>query len=117
MENLNEFEFAIVQRVSEEYPILKKHIPFLRVRSRELTGVGMYINFGYSNDFDIHGYEIQQDIVSANEYMKMEGLVNGLNFEINASNGKLDFIELVTNGEDWDGGIREYKFVPIYPTI
>lgn len=45
MHELNKLEYSILDRLSTKYPLIKDHIPFLKIYSRENTGVGMYINF------------------------------------------------------------------------
>lgn len=40
MDNLNELELAVPQRLSFKYPSLKNHIPHQKVLNREITGVG-----------------------------------------------------------------------------
>jgi hypothetical protein len=45
MEKLNQFEIAILEKLSADHPVIKKHIPFLTAKEREITGVGMYVHF------------------------------------------------------------------------
>ena len=47
-EKLNTLEEAIINEVAKfneiEYSFIKDHLPYLVVKSRENTGIGMYIN-------------------------------------------------------------------------
>ena len=43
----------------------------------------------------------------------MDGLKDGLNFEIDITDGRINFIEIVSNGESWDGSINNFIFIPI----
>lgn len=114
MNNLNAFELSILESCSNEYPQVKEHIPFLTVTDRERTGVGMYINFSYlSHAEQLPRIASNYESIGSREIIEMEGLKHGLNFEIATEDGLLLFIEIVTNGEQWDGNIRKYRFVEI----
>lgn len=71
----------------------------------------MYINFVYNQSVV---KELDSDIkntsLSTNETIVLDGLNNGLCYELDISGGKVNFIELVTFGEEWDGIITE-KFI------
>jgi hypothetical protein len=93
--------------LSDTLPEIKTHIPYLRVKSRKATGVGMYVHFAYTEEAKSINY-INKLYTSTSGYLKMEGLKDGLINDINFTDGKLDFIELVTYDEPWDGVIREF---------
>lgn len=110
---LNFFEeyilWEIVDFNSKKYPLLKYHIPLLRVKKIEKTGVGMYINFEYVS-FSPE-LTLKDDILSSNKSLIIDTLNYELNYELNIDNGKVNFLELVTNGEDWIGNYNSYKFI------
>jgi hypothetical protein len=109
--SLNNFEREILQQVADAYPFLHSHIPLLRVNSRELTGVGMYVNFTYRDNSDYFSpIPSNYNALSGKSHLNMEGLEHGLAYEISTSNGRVEFIELVTYGEPWDGAIRKFWF-------
>jgi hypothetical protein len=111
MEDLNQFEISILTKIAAEYPILKIHIPFLIVKSRKPTGIGMYIDFDYKGQpNDIPLIDQTYSALSIKDSLVMEGLKNGLVYEISVTNGLIDFLELVTYGEEWDGTIRRFWF-------
>lgn len=113
MENLNELEVLILNKLSLRYPAISYHIPFLRVSSREFTGVGMYVNFCYiETNQNIPIIEIDNGSISTNELIMTKGLKNGLGYEVDILNGFINFIEFVSNGEEWDGSFKEYRFEP-----
>jgi hypothetical protein len=107
MEELNEFELAILQRLSESNPEIKKHISYLRVRERKMTATSMRINLDYIKGSESLDY-IKKMHLSANGYLKMEGLTDGLIDNTIVTNGRIDLIELVTYDEPWDGLIRAF---------
>ncbi|MGL6069305.1 MAG: hypothetical protein ACRC0I_11110, partial [Sediminibacterium sp.] len=81
MENLNKLELELLNRISDKYPIVKSHIPLLKVKSRQVTGVGMYVNFGYTVDI-VNKLDILNSSLSTNEIIQIDGLRNGLNYEV-----------------------------------
>jgi hypothetical protein len=111
MDELNDFEIALLKRVSLKHPSIKNHLPFLRVSSRKFTGVGMYVNFYYlTSNCKIPDLDILNGVMGINEQIKIEGLVYGLGYEIDVTDGLIRFIELITYGEEWNGLINDYSF-------
>jgi hypothetical protein len=111
MENLNDLETSILDRISLKYPNIKKHIPLLKVIDREMTGVGLYVNFCYSKiNSNLQSIEIDNGSISTNENIQIEGLKYGLGYEVFISDGKIKSIELITYGEGWDGKFNSFKF-------
>lgn len=108
MEYLNKFEKEVLERLSNKYEHLKEHIPFLVVKSREYTGVGLYMNFEYIKN--VERLPIKEDSLGIDDYIIMEGLENELIFELDISDGLMNFLEFVTCGENWDGTIKNYSF-------
>lgn len=114
MDTLNQLETDILDRVASRYGSVKSHIPFLRVKDREKTGVGMYVNFIYIGlPPDLEDLEPQNSFLTGGgNYIEMDNLKYPLTFDVTTSNGKLEHIELVTNGnEAWDGTIGDYHFI------
>lgn len=102
---------SILERLATKYPNIKLHIPFLKVESREITGVGMYINFSYCKPIEeTLEFETDNTSISTNETIEIEGLKYGLGYEVDVTDGKIKFIELVTYGEDWNGDIPDNFF-------
>ncbi len=107
--NLNKLESAIFKALVIPYPALKPHIPHLFVKSRELTGVGMYVNFGY-NTIDGPIKKLDYTIpISTNQVIEFGNLQYGLNYEVSVTDGMIDCIEFVTNGESWDGNTTDFE--------
>jgi hypothetical protein len=103
-EELNKLELSILERLAVKYPFIKEHIPFLKVDSRENTGVGMYVNLIYNNPSNKNlNVGEQNSAISTNETIEIAGLKYGLGYEVDITEGKIKFIELVTYGEEWDG--------------
>lgn len=88
------------------------HIPFVRILKRENTGVGLYVNFIYETGIaNLDPIIPSNSAISTNELIKMEPLIRGLGYELNITNGKIDFLELVTYDEEWNGAINSFSFV------
>lgn len=108
MLKLNKLEKSILDRLATKYPNIIFHMPYLEVVSREITGVGMYINFTYSKPIEKSLNLGAKNIsISTNESIELEGLKFGLCYEVDVSEDKIKFIELVTYGEEWDGNILD----------
>ncbi len=113
MEDLNNLESAILKRISDKYIEIKSHIPFVKVDFREYTGVGMYIHLIYINSSNkLLKLNLRDSSISTNESIIMAELGLGLIFELNTTGGFLDYIELVTYDEKWDGKIsNNFHFI------
>jgi hypothetical protein len=114
--NLNQFELAIMNGIAKsnekEHSFVRDHIPYLRVKSRRKTGVGMYVDFFYTPEGDSLEFDKNGEmVISSPKGLALEGLKYNLNYELNISNGRIDFLELVTNGESWDGEVGNFRFV------
>ncbi len=108
MEELNKLEYSILERLATKYPSVSEHMPFIKVETRLKTGVGMYINLIYDNPQNKElNVGIENSAISTNETIELDGLMYGLNYEVDVTDGRLKFIELVTNGEDWNGIVSE----------
>lgn len=112
MEKLNSFEMDLLTRLAKVYPDLQHHIPVLRVKIREITGVGMYVNFAYENRSGIPKLDDSLLAISTNENIEIPSLRYGLCCQVEVSGGWLDFVEIVTYGEQWDGNLDGYSFEP-----
>lgn len=112
MENLNDLELIILEKAAENHPAIKNHIPFLRVLNRECTGVGVYVNFTYFNEnITLDPIEPLNTVLGTNERIGLPGLKYGLCFELDITEGKINFIELATLGEAWNGSTLNYYFI------
>lgn len=101
MKNLTKMEKSLVEVIANEndnvYPFLKEHIDFLYVTKRENTGVGIYSDFGYYKEL---GKNNINALVSADKTLTIEGLENEVSYVLDITNGKICFLEIVTNGND-----------------
>ncbi len=113
--HLNKLERAIISEIvkfnKKEYSSIELHIPYLNIKFREATGIGMYVHFEYSKEGGNFNIDNSEEIcLSSNKQLELDNLEYGLNYELNITNGKFDFLELVTNGEDWDGSYEYFEF-------
>lgn len=109
MEELNDLEITLLNGLTTKYPSLKSHIPHLKVEQREITGAGMCVNLVYTN-FNGESEDINA-LFSNGEIIEVENLKNGLCYVIDVTGGKIEFIELVTYGENWNGQFTDFKIV------
>ena len=113
MENLNKFEISILERVSDKYPAIKSHLPYLKVLNRKLTGVGMYVYFSYFNEpNNIENLSVYGSLISSNDEIMLPTLDYGLCHVLSISHeGKIKMLELVTYPDEiWDGNFSGYSF-------
>jgi hypothetical protein len=106
---------SILDEQREKYPALYAQLPFLGVRSRELTGVGGYVYFELPDDPKVPTEPGQPDVMlTANKTIEMDSPPSGMGFALDVTAGRLNFLELVTYGdEEWDGTVGRYEIVPI----
>ena len=110
MKNLNALEITVIQSILDEnkskYPFLNLHIPYLYVKNREYTGVGIYSNFEYTKEMNT---EDISDLISSGKTLSIEGLEYELAYILDITNGKINFLEIVTNGNEiWDGTFTNF---------
>ena len=112
MKELNELELSLLNGLTEKYPALKSHIPYLKVTERKMTSTGLSVNFEYTNtDGQITIEEDINALFSNGENIQIKNLKKGLAYVIDITGGKIEYIELTTYGESWDGKYDEFKIV------
>lgn len=113
--DLSMLEQAILNEIAnhneQQYPFVKRQLPFLSVKYREKTGVGIYVKFEYVPVNKTTIPNIGDIALSSDKSLDLDVLKYGLNYELNITNGEIDFLELVTNGESWDGEYGKFKFI------
>ncbi|MDT3740502.1 MAG: hypothetical protein RO257_13485 [Candidatus Kapabacteria bacterium] len=101
MNSLNNLEIellkAIIKDNESNYPFLKIHFPHIYIKSREYTGVGIYVYFEYSKYFEFNDVNV---LVTSTKCLTIDLLENELSFVLNITNGRIDLLEIVTNGDD-----------------
>ena len=113
---LTRLEKAILEQIAAAPQnrdlVIAEHLPFISVRSRDLTGVGMYVNFDDSSPPEVLSERLsEKDVFASNHIVEIDTLKNGLGFALYAKDGKLDFLELFTYGmELWDGSYNSISF-------
>jgi hypothetical protein len=111
---LDKVERELVEQILKQHPIygeiLKNQLEDLFVSSRELTGVGCYTKFSTKK-------EIVDKSINAtlgfNGEIEVPGVPSGLCCVLDVSDGRLNYIELVTFGtEQWNGQLNDFHIVP-----
>ncbi len=119
MENdLNILEQAILDEIAtyneKQYPDIRGCLTHLKIRYRENTGVGIFLHFEQISEKDlIVPFNEANIVLSSDKYLELDTLDYGLNYELNITNGQIDFLELVTNGESWNGSFKEFRFLKL----
>jgi hypothetical protein len=88
---------AIINENKNNFSFLAEHYPYLYVKSREYTNIGIYINFGYIRQFQQRDINV---LLSSRKTLIADNLENELSYIVAITNGKINFIEIVTNGDD-----------------
>ncbi len=112
---LNELETSILEVLANENITILSHIPFLRVVRRKKTGVGLYVNFHYlPTAASLKDIEPRNSLLSPNSKqgrLFIGSLKYPLTCLVSIINGRVNQIELVTNGnEAWDGTTSNFHF-------
>ena len=101
---MNELEKEILNEIVNSHPDLKnnliKHYSELRVKKREYTGIGIYVNFEYGN---AELSPIDKKHLTGKAELLIPTLEFPVTYEIAITNGKIDFMELVSNEGEWNG--------------
>ncbi len=119
MMNLTSFEETLVNVVLEanrsQHSWLERQLPHLKVKSRELSPVGGYINFQIDTqdasvlDSANAGMNLA---LGAQKILKAKGTDDFMSFELDIKNGRINFIELVVDGHwRWDGSFGNLELV------
>lgn len=111
---LTKEEKAILEHIFLEniklYPNLIEHIENVTVLSREKTGIGLYLNFDYKCNAIQSLCDNENLVLTSKDFMHIEGLRSPLTYEVNFTNGYLDFLEIVSNDGEWNGVIENLQF-------
>lgn len=107
---MNELEQEILNEIANSHPNLKynliKHYAELRIKKREYTGIGIYVDFEYSN---AELSPIDKSHLSGKAELLIPNLEFPVTYEIAITNGKIDFMELVSNEGEWNGESDGFK--------
>jgi len=107
--NFIEFEKIVIEKLldgdNEVLKILRKQYGQSSIKNREYTGHGFYTYFSIPDNIEkLNNKNFQFGDVGAN----IEGLCNGVGFLLFITNGKLDFLEGYTYGEEFPIDIKKY---------
>lgn len=106
---LNKLEIELLGRLIKNTPELKEHIPLLQVINREYTGVGMYVNFSYTQ-VPKNLLKDAKFALSDSSLIKTPSLKEDfLQWELCIENGIILFLEIVTPCDFWDGNLDVYE--------
>lgn len=111
MKELNELELNLLNGLTEKYPSLKSHLPYLKVSERKITSTGMIVHLTYTHLEGQLNLENINALFSNGETIQVKNLKKGLGYVIDITAGQIEYIELTTYGENWDGKYGDFKIV------
>lgn len=89
--------YAIIDENKNKYAFLLEQFNHLYVKDREFTGVGIYTNFDYYKKTEFPDVDV---IISSNKTLRIIGFENAVTFVLDVTAGKVNFLEIVSNGND-----------------
>ena len=109
MTELNEFELlllnTIIENNAEKFQYLSEHLDFIKIETKKSTDTCLYISFVYLKEFP-QEEEFENGLLSAEQKLSAPNLKNDLTYCLDVTNGKMDFLEIVTNEKEiWDGNL------------
>ncbi|TCD27158.1 hypothetical protein EZ456_11620 [Pedobacter psychrodurus] len=110
MTELNELELLLLKTIikgnSDKFNYLLAHLDFIRIESAKSTGTGLYVTFVYLKEFE-QEEEFVNGLLSAEPKLTTPNLKNELTYCLDVTNGKIDYLEILTNEkENWDGNLE-----------
>jgi len=115
MAELNEFELLLLKTIidhnADKFNYLPAHLDFIRTESIKASSTGLHITFAYSKDFD-EDAEYVNGLLSTELKLISPKLKNELTYCLDVTNGKMDFLEIVTNEKEiWDGDLAHCSLI------
>lgn len=96
----NEFELAILERITAKSPSLRTYLRSLHVLSREFTGVGSYTNFKCEHE----SAQVVEQRIGLDDLIVMPNVQNGMGAVLFCQGGQPKCLETYTFGDElWDG--------------
>jgi hypothetical protein len=103
----NEFELALLERITLQNPLLSENLANLHVLSREFTGVGSFTKFKVP-DLDDGMAKTQ---LGLSDLINMPTVENGMGAVLFCRGGKPECLEVYTFGAElWDGVFEGFFF-------
>jgi hypothetical protein len=114
--DLTPLEQAILEKLAtaykEKFAFLSAHLPHLRVRERKNNGTGVTVNFYYTPDGEqLIDEEAGNGLLSMPEIVVISKLKKGLGFVLDITGGRIEYLELYTDNEKWNGDVSTFKFM------
>ena len=111
---LEKIERELLEQILKQNPaygnILNNQLENLLVSSRKPTGVGCYVNF--SNTSNVVDKSINTMLGFEGE-IEVPNVPSGLCCVLSITDGRLDFLEFVTYGDEtWNGQLNDARIVP-----
>jgi hypothetical protein len=110
MAEIKEVELSLLKSIIngnlEKFSFLLEHLGDIKIKSREATGIGLNITFEYLKDVQ-EEEEFTNGLLSTELKLTTPSLKNELTYCLDITNGKIDFLEIITNGNEiWDGNLE-----------
>jgi hypothetical protein len=113
MKDINILEKSLLEAVLHDnqtnYPFLIEHFQCLKLKDREYTGVGTFSNFEYSRDLKFGSLN---KLLSSEKRLFIDGVENEVTYVLAITDGRIDFLELVTNNDEiWNGEVTGFQLI------
>ena len=109
MLDLTKLERAVLKMMlAGEHPlldILRRQAKWVRVSSREYTGVGFHCDLEVAKEAPVLGVDLEISNVEA----RVSGLAHGAGFVLFVRDGRLSLLEGFSYDEPWPQGILEFE--------
>jgi len=107
---ISKFELEVLESILNQHfqGIEKRDYVSLRVKSREYTSVGGYVNF--LNSHELRLPELGKRELGFNGQLMVPGVPSGLGAIVAVDQGKIKYLELFTYGDEkWNGETTNLK--------
>ena len=109
MDEIKEIELLLLKSIINnnlgKFSFLLEHLNFIKIKSRVANGISLLVNFEYLKDFPEE--EFTNGLISADLKLTTASLKNELTYCLDITSGKMDFLEIVTNGNEiWNGNLE-----------
>ncbi|EGQ8092447.1 TPA: hypothetical protein RQK93_001704 [Vibrio vulnificus] len=110
VEGATQLEHAALEYTfSKECPEFLEHLPCITVKSREYTGIGVYVYFEYFEKPSTKLTDSKR--LGHSIYAEIEGLKGGAGFVVYIDDGAITLLECFSHSsETWPSVLANFKF-------
>lgn len=113
MNKLNSLETEIIELIVKLEPenrsIYEEHLPLLRVKEREFSGIGVFSHFEYTRTPEKLFPE--KKFSSTDKLIKIDSREADIQDNLLFENGLISMLELVTWNDEWNGEYKNFQLI------